>query len=283
MMVELARRVRFAVSAASSLSAPGNGYAGVPGLVGLGAFYELEITCTGEPDPATGYFLDIKVIDRAARRTLVPSLSAAVRERPTASPAEVLCEAAGELAGVLAPDLAPRRGRVLSVRWLLSPFVSVEVAMKSTGERSTTAILRQRFEIAAAHRLHVPSLSDEANRAAFGKCNNPRGHGHNYIIEPAVEVRIDAGGVGTEQAAPAFTLASLEHIVDAHILQPYDHTHLNEDTRAFNIALGGVNPSVENIAKVFYEAIAPAVADAGARLRSLRVWETEKTSAEYAG
>ncbi len=136
-------------------------------------------------------------------------------------------------------------------------------------------VVRQRFEIAAAHRLHVPSMSDEANRAAFGKCNNPRGHGHNYVIEPAVEVAI-------APSANAFSLATLERLVDEHILKPYDHTHLNEDTRAFNIAAGGVNPSVENIAKVFYEALAPAVKATGtARLRSIRVWETEKTSAEY--
>ncbi|VDL74237.1 unnamed protein product [Nippostrongylus brasiliensis] len=33
----------------------------------------------------------------------------------------------------------------------------------------------------AAHRLHSNQLSVEENQTVYGKCNNPNGHGHNYV------------------------------------------------------------------------------------------------------
>jgi 6-pyruvoyltetrahydropterin/6-carboxytetrahydropterin synthase len=44
----------------------------------------------------------------------------------------------------------------------------------------------------AAHRVHNPALSDEDNRALYGKCNNPNWHGHNYRLEVSVAGEIDA-------------------------------------------------------------------------------------------
>ena len=59
--------------------------------------------------------------------------------------------------------------------------------------QSGVAVLRQRFEFAASHRLHIPGLEDAANREMFGKCNNENGHGHNYVIEPAVSITVSDG------------------------------------------------------------------------------------------
>jgi 6-pyruvoyltetrahydropterin/6-carboxytetrahydropterin synthase len=66
-------------------------------------------------------------------------------------------------------------------------------------------------------------------------------------------------------------------------LDKFDHTHLNEDTQEFNQSQGGLNPSVENIAKVFYQLLAPELARAhpGTTLASMTVWETDRTSATY--
>jgi 6-pyruvoyltetrahydropterin/6-carboxytetrahydropterin synthase len=247
-------------------------------MVGLGAHYELEITAVGRPDPQTGYFLDIKVLDRAARGTIIPHIVRAFRARPMTDPAALLHEpgACDALAAALAPDLAARSGRVTRVRWKLSPFFSVEAQMNEAGTAALrgSTMIRQRFEIAAAHRLHVPGLSDAANRATFGKCNNPSGHGHNYVIEPAVVV--DGGG-----ADQSMSLARLEAIVHEHIIEPFDHTHLNVDRPEFDFTRGGVNPSVEHIAEVFYRRLTGPVAAAGGRLAHVTVWETEKTSATF--
>lgn len=269
-MVGLTRTVRFSVNSGSAAASPGapahNSFAAHPPMAGMGRHYELDIRCRGDVDPRTGYFINIKDIDRAARATAIPAIADACAADPGASPASVL-------GGVLpALDRAIRSGgAVESVRWRLSPYYSVEMSPRTP----TVALLRQQFEFAAAHRLHVHTLSDEENRRIFGKCNNPRGHGHNYRVEPCVEVPV--GG------APPFTLDALERITAERVIARFDHTHLNEDTAEFDTTRGGVNPSVENIAKVCYDLLAPAIAAAspGVRLRSVTVWETDKTSATY--
>ncbi|MEM7622655.1 MAG: 6-carboxytetrahydropterin synthase, partial [Planctomycetota bacterium] len=96
------------------------------------------------------------------------------------------------------------------------------------------------------------------------------GHGHNYQVEPAV--RITPGA--------AFDLATLERLTGEAVIDPFDHTHLNEDTPDFNTQ-SGVNPSVENIAKVFFDRLAPKLTAAGAELATITVWETDRTSATY--
>lgn len=142
-----------------------------------------------------------------------------------------------------------------------------------------TALLRQKFEIAAAHRLYVPELSDEENQRLFGRCANPSAHGHNYIIEPCVRVPVEQGGT------PRFGLADLERATLASLIEPFDHRNLNVDCPQFDRAKGGVNPSVENISRVFYGLLAPAIAahGHGVELASLTVWETEKTCSTYPG
>ena len=84
-------------------------------------------------------------------------------------------------------------------------------------------------------------------------------------------------------ATPTFSLETLERITAERVISRFDHAHLNEDTAEFDTSRGGVNPSVENIARVCYDLLAPAVVSASpdARLRSVTVWETDKTSATY--
>lgn len=260
-MHTLTRRVRMIVNTGEATSRPASGYAGTPSPVGLPAFYEFAVVVRGEPDPSTGYVLDIKVIDDAAQRALRPWLTRAAEGPPSeAEPTTWLSPAAESLADIL-PTLA-------SLRLGTTPFLSYEVSMPAP----TTVILRQRFDFAAAHRLHVPTLTQEENRTLFGKCNNEKGHGHNYQFEPAIAV--DAGAV--------LPVHAVEHVCKLTILDRFDHKHLNEDCAEFNLAKGGVNPSVENIARVFFKLLAPAVqAIPGARLAAITVWETDRTSATY--
>jgi 6-pyruvoyltetrahydropterin/6-carboxytetrahydropterin synthase len=166
----------------------------------------------------------------------------------------------------LSDALPVRLSRVL---WRVTPYYGV--GMSATDR--TTVSIRQRFDFAAAHRLHVDALSDERNRELFGKCNNPSGHGHNYQIEPEVEVDLDERGV------PSLGLADLERLTDELVVQRFDHKHLNLDTSEFGP--GGLNPSVENIARVSFELLAGPIGRAGARLRRVTVWETDRTRATY--
>ncbi len=279
-MVLLQRIVRMAVEAdgASEANRPtadgdrrGNGYGGVPAFSGWPRSRHVEVTvcCRGEADPRTGYFLDIKAIDRAVRGALAGAFSDSL-----ADGAGVQWEG-GVLAGGIAALDAALGGAVVWVRWSVTPTYCVEVSPMTPG----TALLRQKFEIAAAHRLYVPELSDEENRRLFGRCANPSAHGHNYIIEPCVRVPVEPG------SGPRFSLADLERATMSSLVDPFDHRNLNVDCPQFDRAKGGVNPSVENISRVFYGLLAPVIAahGHGVELASLTVWETEKTCSTYPG
>jgi len=271
-VVELRRIIRFAinpegVSAPAGVPHDANGFAGIPAMRGLGRHYEVELVCRGEPDPLTGYLINIKDLDSAVRQGIVPLIERACRQTAWVEPVDLLpaCVAA------VGERLGGGRARLHTLRWRLSPTYSLEMSPQSTD----TAVIRQQFDFAAAHRLHVPGLSDQENRAVFGKCNNPAGHGHNYRIEPAVALSM--------ASRPPFSLVDLERVTDQVLIQRFDHKHLNQDTMEFAPDTG-VNPSVENMARVFFELLAPAIdreSRGGASLRSITVWETEKTSATF--
>lgn len=264
-VIILSRTVRFAINPPTLRGGQDvNGYAGVPAFRGLARQYELAVRCVGEPDAVTGYFKDIKQIDRPVRQVVVPMIERAVDEDETRDPA-------GVLAAFWGPLNAALEGTVSEVCWRLSAFYAVGMSAATQSE----VVIRQRFEIAAAHRLSVDSFSAEENRAIFGRCSNPSGHGHNYVIEPSVRSAVDERGA-------KISLGEIEALVKVTILDPFDHTHLNLDTSEFDTRRGGVNPSVENIARVFFEKLAPAIEGTGkGRLERMTVFETEKTSATY--
>lgn len=267
-MVRLTRTVRVTIDQTGVGDAPMRvNVGGTPMMAGLGRWYEFDVECRGEPDGASGYLVDIKVIDRAVREAVGPLLARACAGTGGGSPAGLIQDW-GVALGAALPGL--RR-----LRWRMTPWHSVEMNMNSRDE----VVIRQQFEFAAAHRLHVAGLSAEENQRLFGKCNNPAGHGHNYRVEPAVAVRAEAG------RPPRFCLADLERETMREIVDRFDHKHLNEDTREFGRE-GGVNPSVENIARVCFELLGPAVERASegwAALRQVVVWETDRTSAAFPG
>lgn len=269
-MVRLSRTVRFAVNpGAHPWGEPTNTFAAYPSMRGLGRHYELDVVCRGEIDPRLGYFVNIKAVDAAARTVAIPAFERAC--------SDIAAEPTAALRLVLPTLDAALGGRLATLRLRLSPYYSVEM---STADPAV-ALLRQQFELAAAHRLHIPALSDAENRDLFGKCNNPAGHGHNYRLEPCVEVPLAPGG------RPLFSLVDLERATNRAIVDRFDHIHLNH-TPQFDVERGGLNPSVENIARVFYDLLAPAIErEAGGRpgvkLRSVTVWETDKTCCTYPG
>lgn len=266
LMLELSRIVRFNIdlySGAGHANVAGrhNTFAGWPSMASLGAFYELQVTCRGEADPVTGYMMNISEIDKAVRSRALPIIAQTLRERPNTQPAAIL----RKLLSALQP---PLHDRVVQVRWRLNPYYSISMNASAPDR----VLVRQQFEFSASHRLHVPELSDAQNRAIFGKCNNPNSHGHNYRVEPAVSVALPA-----EDEEISLTLPQLERIVDETLIQRFDHKHLNRDTAEF----ATLNPSVENIARVCYDLLAPAIAKAGGSLAYVTIWETEKTSCRY--
>ena len=85
----------------------------------------------------------------------------------------------------------------------------------------------RRYEFCASHRLHSEHLSAEDNRRLYAKCNNPYGHGHNYVLEVSVRGPLDPAG-------RAVDIAVLDGLVGRHVVQPFDHRNLNTEVPAFS-------------------------------------------------
>ena len=134
---------------------------------------------------------------------------------------------------------------------------------------SAIAHLSRRYHFAASHRLHVDALSPERNREIYGKCNNPFGHGHNYVVEIGV-----SGPVDPETGMIA-NLSDLDSYVQREILDAFDHTYLNEQVPAFEKSV----PTTENLCREIYRRLENFPK---ARLERVRIEETSLNSFEYA-
>lgn len=144
--------------------------------------------------------------------------------------------------------------------------------MTSSGAQNAAikVALGRRYHFAASHRLHSPNLSEEENWRLYGKCNNPYGHGHNYILEVLVSGEIDPA---TGMIA---NLADLDGFVEREVLEPFDHKSLNEDVAAFR----GTVPTTENLCIEIFRRLKLF---SKAKLERVGVQETSNNSFEYAG
>jgi 6-pyruvoyltetrahydropterin/6-carboxytetrahydropterin synthase len=124
------------------------------------------------------------------------------------------------------------------------------------------AYFGRRYMLSASHRLHSEELSAEDNRAAYGKCNNPHGHGHNYIVE------VLAGGQVSAETGMVVDLAALDEVVRTRVLVRFDHTNLNLDPLFENRV-----PTTENLCKAVFGLLKTALPVA--KLEYVRVEETE--------
>lgn len=97
--------------------------------------------------------------------------------------------------------------------------------------------LTRRYRFAASHRLDVPALSAEENRRLFGKCNNPYGHGHDYVLDVTVEGAPDDSGQVVNRR-------EMDVLVGQRVLEKLDHRNLNCDVDE----LRGTVPTTENLA-----------------------------------
>ncbi|MEM9754180.1 MAG: 6-carboxytetrahydropterin synthase, partial [Planctomycetota bacterium] len=216
-MYRLCREVRFNLDAdpQAGWSVTGdNSFGGKPPALGTPAalrhYLALRATVTGEILPDYGYLRNIKDIDVVLRDECLPAIADAIRTGSFHGGGGLLCQL---FAGM--KDRFPGNP-VLEMELVLSPQCSIAV----NANDPAMVKLTQTFEFAAGHRLHNPALSDEENRRMFGKCNNPHGHGHNYVVAVTVAGQPDANGV-------VMDLAELERIVDATVVDDFDHKNLN--------------------------------------------------------
>jgi 6-pyruvoyltetrahydropterin/6-carboxytetrahydropterin synthase len=128
----------------------------------------------------------------------------------------------------------------------------------------------RRYMMSASHRLQSDALTAEENRAAYGKCNNPHGHGHNYIIE------VFAGGAVDPETGMVVDLVAMDEAVRTRVLDRFDHVKLNLDP-----IFADVVPTTENLCKAVYRLLEGSMKPA--RLVHIRVEETENNFFEYYG
>ncbi len=129
----------------------------------------------------------------------------------------------------------------------------------------------RRLHFNAAHRLWNPRWSDEQNDRVFGVCGNPNYHGHNYNIDVSVEGEIDP------ESGYVLDINRLKETVQQHVIGALDHRNLNLDVPWFR----DVNPTAENIAVVCWRVLEPVLRPA--RLKHIRLWETERNYVDYGG
>ena len=132
------------------------------------------------------------------------------------------------------------------------------------------AIFGRRYTISASHRLHTDALTAEENRATYGKCNNPHGHGHNYVVEVVV-----AGAVNPETGM-VVNMAALDEVVRGRVIDRFDHANLNLDPLFVNRV-----PTTENLSRAVFALLKDAL-PAG-ELERVRVEETENNFFECEG
>lgn len=130
------------------------------------------------------------------------------------------------------------------------------------------AYFGRRYMLSASHRLHSDHLSEDENRAAFGKCNNPHGHGHNYFLEVIV------GGQVDPETGMVCDLVELDACVRTAILDVFDHTNLNlhDDFRE-------LVPTTENFNIVVFQRLKAAFR--AGEIASVRIEETSNNSFEF--
>ena len=129
----------------------------------------------------------------------------------------------------------------------------------------------RRLKFNAAHRVHNPTFSDEENRATFGKCNNPYGHGHNYTLDVSVSGEVDPA------TGYVMDLGKLNDLVEREVVDAVDHHNLNVDVPFMQ----GIIPTSENLIVAFWRRLEGAVAPA--TLTRLVLWETDNNYVEYTG
>ena len=132
------------------------------------------------------------------------------------------------------------------------------------------AHLSRRYRFSASHRLHSEHMSDAENQATYGKCNNPHGHGHNYVLEVTVSGQV------AESTGMVCNLVDLDECVQREVVTRFDLENFN-----LSPAFADSVPTTENLCLVIYDILKRSFDQA--HLDKVRLEETMMNSFEYEG
>ncbi len=265
-MHNLVRQVRFSINPFLEEQTEGfNSYSAKPAGEGLAIFLAIEAELEGPIDPNTGFVVNVVDIDKVVWKYVVPVFVERLQKNfqnrehiQLKRMWELLVAASGMLTDKFAP------AKLTWLRLALNPVRKLAIS----SEDSQMLYFSEKFDFAASHMLWNDKFSNDKNFDLFGKCANPAGHGHNYIVE----VTVKKPG-GDEE----LKIGLFEKIVHDAFIKIVDHKNLNEDVAEF----GSLNPTVENIAAFAWKSLVGKFELS--QLDSITVWENERTFCRYTG
>lgn len=263
--MKLMREIRCFLSGREDEQAEHNSWAGRPTSDALDPYVVIQTVIEGDVDAQTGYVCNIKLVDQMMHDHVLPRLRAVLAKR--SGPQRLAIP--GLLLRLHERLIAncPAGTSLVSFTLRPSPQAAYTLQQREPSMVRTTIA----FEFSASHRLACPDYSDERNREVFGKCSSKNGHGHNYVVEVTV------AGNPHPETGQVVPLPGMQRVVNENVIEVFDHKNLNMDCEDF----ATLNPSVENIARVIWQRLEGKFASGD--LAAVRVWETPKTWAEYAG
>jgi len=134
-------------------------------------------------------------------------------------------------------------------------------------------LLTRKAEFSASHVCANPSWTLEENLRVYGANANPNGHGHNYMVEVTVE------GIPDRVTGMVFDLKELKAILNEEVVDPMDHRFLNREVPPFD----RIVPTTENIAVEIWRRLEPRLQTTAARLKNVRLYETQDLYVDYGG
>jgi 6-pyruvoyltetrahydropterin/6-carboxytetrahydropterin synthase len=132
--------------------------------------------------------------------------------------------------------------------------------------------ITRKAEFSASHACWRAEWTEEQNRAVYGEAANPRGHGHNYVVEVTVE------GEPDPVTGMVVDLKLVKEVLNREVVEPFDHRFLNHEVPPFD----RVVPTAENVAQEIWRRL-DGKFGTGARLRNVRLYETEDLFVDYSG
>lgn len=225
--------------------------------------YVLDVEVEGVVTDSTGMIVNIKDVDAVLKAQLLPqfinrSLNDQVSHFATQAPTveNILSYIWSEIIRIG----LPQECTLTALKLEETPLLYGEF------DGMTTSLTRI-YEFAASHRLHAPALPQSQNDALYGKCNNPAGHGHNYVLEVTVSGQPDA------QTGMLCSIDDLDKAVDTLVVNRYDHKNLDVDVPE----LKGTITTSENVSQMIFKTLD---GNLPARLERVRLWETARNMFE---
>jgi 6-pyruvoyltetrahydropterin/6-carboxytetrahydropterin synthase len=152
--------------------------------------------------------------------------------------------------------------------------MTTKTASPATADQPTEShlvYLTRRCEFSASHFYHNPEFSPEENRRIFGKCNNPNGHGHNYVLELTVKGAVDP------RSGFVVDLRELKQVLEHEVMEVFDHRHLNLEVPEFRDRI----PTTENVAIAIWNRLAAKLK--AATIHRVRVYESPDLFVDFYG